>query len=154
MSLLVHGKSRLLLTPRCRGLKVFKVFKEQTEQTEALVLTAQTVLKELRLKRLAELKAAKQEDGTPAPSAKDAQLQEVAKIFDHSPPAAGARHYQVDAELDEDSKKLTALAQSKLKSLQAEQLPMPGKPETAEQVVETLVPSLEPFAKDQGRQQA
>jgi len=46
MSLLVHGKSRLLLTPRCRGLKVFKVFKEQTEQTEALVLTAQTVLKD------------------------------------------------------------------------------------------------------------
>jgi hypothetical protein len=34
MYLLVHGKSRLLLTQRCR---VLKVFKEQTEQTEPQV---------------------------------------------------------------------------------------------------------------------
>ena len=101
----------------------------------------------LRTQRQAELKTAKDKAQAPTP------LQLVAKTF-NSTVVAGTKTYEVDAELALETEQLGSLAAKVLVSLKAEAWPATNATPLAEKVVEELVGKLEPFARDQGRQQA
>ena len=106
-------------------------------------------LAELRKLRLEGLKA-----GAAAPQQAPTPLQEVAKVFVEDKTAGSVKRYQLEVELTKETEELGALAAKVVTSLKAEVLPGAEAAPKAEKVVDELVGKLEPFARDQGRQQA